>query len=281
MLRTRTLLSLWMFAISAALSFGALSSSAIASEYSPPAEEADRIQRLSAAYFEHLDGGEYAEAYALYTAELRAMIPFDAWRRDERRRRDAWGALRRRDRVAVTWYLDPPDSPRPGLYVAVDYVSDYAELAQHTEFLIWYRAKPGDAFELTRHEVNAVAKSEDGRGLPHPGAPVGRIPYPNVDTARAALAARMDARKTDVDGWTVFDVPDQRARWLFTPAQHPAHPSMVLFAPIERNGEWVPGLDIMCGSAPPICQALIEQAIALHERLDADAASSAPSSPPR
>lgn len=269
-------IAIWM-AVCGALSYASLlPMPAAAGEYAPPAEEADAIQRASAAYFEHLDRGEYERAHALYTAELRAMAPLKDWRQDQRRRRAEWGDLRRRDRAAITWYLDPPNSPRPGLYVAVDYVSDYANLAQHTEFLIWYRAKPGDAFELTRHEVNAVAKTEDGRGLPHPGAPVGRIPYPNVETARAALTARKDAERVDVDGWTIFNVPDQSARWIFTPARHPAHPSMVLFAPVEHEGKIVPGLDLMCGATQATCQALIDEAIGLHQRLDAGTAPPSP-----
>lgn len=243
------------------------SAAAMAADYTPTQAEADEIQRSSERYLGHLDRGEYAEAHAMYSEEMRALAPFDEWRDHGRASRAAWGALERRDRANITWYLDPPNAPRPGLYVAVDYVSRYAGLAQHTEYLIWYRAGAGSGFELTRHETNAVDKPSAAKGAAHPGAAPGRIPYPNVETARTALLARDDIRRREIDGWLIIEVPTEYAIWSFTPSTHPAHPAMVLRAPIERDGKIVLALDVMCGAAKPTCDALVQDHKSLSARM--------------
>jgi Protein of unknown function (DUF4019) len=241
-----------------------------ASEYVPSAADSADIQRLSARYFEHVDRKEYDAAYAMFSDEMRAMAPLQEWRtfmRDELRN---WGALEQREQTNVTWYNNPPNAPRPGLYVAVDYVSRYAELAQHTEFLVWYRERDGMPFALTRHETNAVDKASAAKGAPHPGAKPGRIPYPNVETARAALLARDDIRRREIDGWTMIEVPSEQAVWSFTPTTHAAHPSMILRAPFERDGTLYLGLDVMCGATKPVCDALVEEFKVINARMAED-----------
>ena len=46
-----------------------------------------------------------------------------------------------RQRTKVTWYLDPPNSPQPGLYVAVDFASSYAKAPQAGEYVVWFRGR--------------------------------------------------------------------------------------------------------------------------------------------
>jgi Protein of unknown function (DUF4019) len=241
-----------------------------AADYAPGAADTAEMQRLSAEYLGHLDRGEYEKAHAMYSAEMRAMAPLREWRKFVSESAAAWGALERRDQANVTWYLDPANAPRPGLYVAVDYVSRYANLAQHTEFLVWYRELEGMPFVLARHEINAVDKKSAAKGASHPAAPPGRIPYPNVETARAALSARDDIRRREVDGWAIIEVPGEHAVWSFTPASHPAHPSMILRAPFEREGAVYLGMDVMCGAAKPICDALVEEFKAMNARMTED-----------
>lgn len=241
-----------------------------ASEYVPKAADSAEIQRLSSRYFKHVDRKEYDAAYAMFSDEMRAMAPLQEWRTLMREEPLNWGVLEQREQANVTWYNDPPNAPRPGLYVAVDYVSRYANLAQHTEFLVWYREREGMPFTLTRHETNAVDKMSASKGATHPAAKPGRIPYPNVETARAALLARDDILRREVDGWTVIEVPSEHAVWSFTPTTHPAHPSMILRAPFERDGTLSLGLDVMCSATKPVCDALVEEFKVINARMAED-----------
>ncbi len=241
-----------------------------ASEYVPNAADSAEIQLLSARYFEHVDRKEYDAAYALFSDEMRAMAPLREWRTFMREEPRNWGALEQREQTNVTWYNDPPNAPRPGLYVAVDYVSRYANLAQHTEFLVWHRERDAMPFALTRHETNAVDKASAANGATHPAAKPGKIPYPNVETARAALLARDDIERSEVDGWTIVKVPAENAIWSFTPDSHPAHPSMILRAPFERDGTVYLGMDVKCGATKPLCDALVEEFKAMNARMAQD-----------
>ncbi len=238
-----------------------------AREYVPNAADSAEIQQLSARYFEHVDRKDYDAAHAMFGDEMRAIATLQEWRtfmRDELR---DWGALQQREQTNVTWYDNPSNAPLPGLYVAVDYVSRYAELAQHTEFLVWYRERDGMPFALTRHETNAVDKASAAKGATHPAAKPGKIPYPNVETARAALLARDDIAQSEVDGWTIIAVPAENAIWSFTPQSHPAHPSMILRAPFTRDGAVYLGMDVKCGATKPICDALVEEFKAMNARV--------------
>lgn len=238
-----------------------------AREYVPGAADSAEIQRLSARYFEHLDRKEYDAVYAMFTDGMRAAAPFREWRTFMRETHRDWGTLEQREQTNVTWYSDPPNAPRPGLYVAVDYVSRYANLAQHTEFLVWYRERDSMPFALTRHETNAVDKASAAKGASHPAAAPGKIPYPNVETARAALLARDDIGRSEVDGWTIIEVPTENAIWSFTPGSHPAHPSMILRVPYERDGMLYLGTDVQCGATKPVCDALVEEFKAMNARI--------------
>ncbi len=243
---------------------------ALASEYVPSAADSAEIQRLSARYLEHVDRKEYDAAHAMFSDEMRAMAPLREWRTFMREEPRNWGKLEQREQTNVTWYNNPPDAPRPGLYVAVDYVSRYANLAQHTQFLVWYRERDGLPFALTRNETNAVDKASAAKGASHPGATPGKIPYPNVETARAALLARDDIVRSEVDAWTIIKVPAENAIWSFTPESHPAHPSMILRAPFERDGAVYLGMDVKCGATKPVCDALVEEFKAMNARMAED-----------
>jgi hypothetical protein len=235
-----------------------VASVASAADDTPTPVEATEVERLGERYLGHLDRGEYDQAHAMFSADMRRMAPLRDWRETMRASRAGWGALEGRERVKITGYRDPKNAPRPGLYIAVDYVSRYADLAQHTQYLVWHREREGDAFVLIRHETNAVEKQAAAQGASHPGAEPGRIPYPNVETARAALLARSDIRQREEGGWLVVTVPGEYAIWSFAPADHPAHPAVALQMPIQKDGQILLSLDVMCGGEKSACDAMVQ-----------------------
>src|ERR1700738_1060328 len=66
--------------------------------------------------------------------------------------------------------------------------------------------------------------------------PTSSVGYPSVATALAALQARNDVKTWIQDGWTVIE--DGMTLWSFTPAGHPAHPSVAKRSRVgEKRGD--------------------------------------------
>ena len=65
------------------------------------------------------------------------------------------------------------------------------------------------------------------------------IYFKSVDEALAALEANPKAILTEYEGWKIFNVKENGVYnlWSFTPAVHPAHPSVVKRTIFKKNGE--------------------------------------------
>jgi hypothetical protein len=276
----------WLLAALIAASFLGRPALASAESFIPSTADSAEIQRLTDTYFKLLDNRDYAAAYAMQTPGMQATMPFHEWLAVSQQSRQQMGDLQERKQAKVTWYLDPPDSPGPGLYAAVDFVSRYANSRQHSEYLIWFRKKKPDAFMLTRHETTFLVdqvSNADTDSMPAAGAqPVASLPkakpleeaegdvigFQNVDTARSALTARQGT-KTQLmeDGWVVIHDSSDRSIWSFTPAEHPAHPAVVKRYVYEENGHVMLGMKALCQAGKSACDQLIRQFQEMNEQL--------------
>ena len=85
----------------------------------------DEIRAKTLAYFKGLDaGGDAGASYAMLSEYLRSD-PFDDWRRARLAERTEKGDVIERRVWRMTVYVDPPDAPTPGIYVAADYEAAY------------------------------------------------------------------------------------------------------------------------------------------------------------
>ena len=139
-----------------------------AADFVPADADVARVDELTRDYYEALDAMEYATSYALLTAEVRASIDTRAWEAAQREARAENGALRERVLRRTTWYLDPDDAPRKGLYVAVDFDSVHDEGRHLSEYLVWYRAPGAKDFALLRHESTLMKNVGHGAAPPPP-----------------------------------------------------------------------------------------------------------------
>lgn len=276
----------WLLAALIAASFMGRSSLASAEDYIPSTADSAEIQRLTDRYFKLLDNRDYAAAYAMQTPGMQATMPFHEWFAISQRSRQQLGDLQERKQTKVTWYLDPPDSPGPGLYAAVDFVSRYANSRQHSEYLVWFREKKPDAFMLTRHEtaflVDQASAADTGSMRAAGAQPVASLPdekpleeaesdvigFQSVDAARNALTARQGTRTQLMeDGWLVIHDSSDQSIWSFTPADHPAHPAVVKRYVYEENGHVMLGMKALCQAGKPACDQLIRQFQEMNEQL--------------
>lgn len=128
------------------------------------------ILDLTGQYFAAVEQARDMDAFALTTPEMTGGASAENWIDRAGERRDLVGQPVSRQIARLTWYPNPPNSPRPGLYVAVDYVAGWT-LQDECGYLIWYRPNAATPFRLTRQEQTF-------------------LPHELDDATRSALRAR-------------------------------------------------------------------------------------------
>ena len=95
------------------------------------------------------------------------------------------------------------------------------------------------------------------------------IYFKSVDEALATLEASPEAVLTEYEGWKVFNVKENSVYnlWSFTPAEHPAHPSVVKRTIFKKNGELFIEMDAICESTQIFCEALMEDFKAINDNI--------------
>ena len=122
--------------------------------------EADQQAVLAAtyAYFAARDRGRYPEAWSMLSESLKQISPVAKWQRDAANFNAAAGAVRARRVTEITWYNNPPDAPRPGVYVAADYSGEFEQLEFVCGYVMWQVQADG-SFRLSREEQNLLDKA--------------------------------------------------------------------------------------------------------------------------
>jgi hypothetical protein len=99
---------------------------------------------------------------------------------------------------------------------------------------------------------------------PHPGQGVG---YPSVAEALEALRLRSDVDFFVQAGWTVVQDRAAATTWSFTPPNHPAHPTAVKRAIVERDGTLFVDMSVLCQAEKPACDKLVAEFQELNEKM--------------
>lgn len=120
------------------------------------------ILDLSGQYFDAVEQGRDPDAFALTAPEMTGDASVEDWIARATERRSMVGAPVSRQVARLTWYPNPPNSPQPGLYVAVDYVAGWS-LQDECGYLIWFRPDAETPFRLTRQEQTFLPRELDDR----------------------------------------------------------------------------------------------------------------------
>jgi len=94
------------------------------------------------------------------------------------------------------------------------------------------------------------------------------FPYPSWEAAMDAMIENRDANIGVKEGWTVVDevAGGVYVIWSFTPASHPAHPSVVRRTPIQQDGEVTVELQYRCDAkVTAACAGLLAEFRGLNE----------------
>ena len=125
------------------------------------------VGELTGRYFGLLARGDLRLAFDLSRQAIEQGTEFETWAASERAFRKSAGEPGAFRVVKVTRYQDPPNAPGPGLYIAVDYAAEHANLAFECGYVVWRRNGAGP-FGIVRHERGFVtrevaAKSDAGQ----------------------------------------------------------------------------------------------------------------------
>ncbi|MBX6420362.1 MAG: hypothetical protein IRZ06_05045 [Nevskia sp.] len=80
------------------------------------------------------------------------------------------------------------------------------------------------------------------------------LAYPDVASARQALAARSDVSTRIEDGWTVIEVPSEQATWRFVPQNYLSYPALMMRRIVVRDGRVRVEYAVLCQGAAAACQ---------------------------
>jgi hypothetical protein len=121
------------------------------------AQDEERVSALTQHYFALVDAGDAEQVHRLWSEGEREATPLadraaaiEAFRRQAGRP----GAHRI---VRTTWYVNPQNAPRPGIYVAVDYERSYSGLHLNCGYLVWFR-EAEDRYILLREDTAILAR---------------------------------------------------------------------------------------------------------------------------
>ena len=117
----------------------------------------DRIRARTLAYFAGLDaGGDPRGSYEMLSEYMRSNT-FADWQRAQDEGRAEMGDVTERRVWRVTVYVDPPQAPTPGIYVAADYLAAYQRMLFECGYLMW-QERSDRRFRIIRLEGGHLRK---------------------------------------------------------------------------------------------------------------------------
>ena len=125
--------------------------------WKPSPEQQSSVMAATRAYFAARDSNRVDDAYAFLSPRQKQYVQQSTFQGLLEDFNAKSGPVQSRRLRSVTWYKDTPQAG-PGLYVAVDYSSDFTNLALHCGYIVWHE-QPDGQFLQVREEVNVVDKA--------------------------------------------------------------------------------------------------------------------------
>jgi hypothetical protein len=112
-----------------------------------------------------------------------------------------------------------------------------------------------------------LCSSVNAQVSPMPEADHLTIEYESVSKALAALKANKNIDISVQGGWTIAYDEANHTLWSFAPTEHPAYPSAVKRAVVEKDGIVSIKMDVHCQSTKEPCDQLVRDFIKLNEQM--------------
>src|SRR5436190_6568464 len=118
--------------------------------WTPTPEQQGQAREAALSFLTALDQGDGARAYATLSEINRQQQSLETFESTLRKFNADAGAVVERRITTITWNKDPPNAPKPGVYVALDLVSRFAQVDRHCGYLVLYQTDAGQPFTVMR-----------------------------------------------------------------------------------------------------------------------------------
>jgi len=255
----------------------------------PSVELEKQARQAAIGYLAAMDGGKYADTYAMVADINRTDQPFPVFAARARDFNAKAGAALERRITTVTWTKDSPAAPLPGVFVVLDLVSKFAKVNRHCGYLMLYQPPTGGDFKVTREESNFIDNATfaslskekadaawielsahcPGYKEPLPEIQGDAIGYPSVEAALAGLHAKPGVTFREEKGWTIAEDNREFTIWSFPPKGHPAYPSAVKRQFVsDANGTSLT-MQVHCQASKEACDDLVRTFQKLNTQMEA------------
>ena len=129
------------------------------------AEESSQLiefaERETESAITNQDGVIQRAFHSWFSPSLNSMLPLAEWLEQQRALHRKAGPVIGRPLLKVEVYTDPPNSPGPGTYVAVDFQANYERAPFRCGYVMWLRDQAGK-ISVLRLEDGIIAQEEAG-----------------------------------------------------------------------------------------------------------------------
>ena len=131
------------------------------------AEESQRLvefaERESEKAVADPDGATQRAFHSQFSPSLSTMLPLREWLKQQADLHKKAGRIKGRPLLKVTTYTDPPNSPGPGTYVAVDFQATYERAPFRCGYVMWLRDQAGKITVLRLE--NGIINQKEARAM--------------------------------------------------------------------------------------------------------------------
>ncbi|MEZ0226128.1 MAG: DUF4019 domain-containing protein [Alphaproteobacteria bacterium] len=128
--------------------------------WTPTAEQEAQAVAAANVYFAAIDGGKYAEAYAMNSDLMKRQVPEEVFTELKRSFHDAAGSLKKRDFLKITWTKDSARAPEPGVYAAIDFAGQFDKVDRSCGYVVMYQKPDGGSFTVMADQNNFITNAD-------------------------------------------------------------------------------------------------------------------------
>lgn len=111
--------------------------------------------KVTNVYLDALAIGNYKKAYSFFTDNQKQNQPFEAFTARQSHL-PSQGNKINETVWNTTVYIDPPNSPQKGIFIATDFERNYENIPIYCGYLVWY--VQDNSLKLLREEINVIDK---------------------------------------------------------------------------------------------------------------------------
>lgn len=117
-----------------------------------------RARQATKTYLGYLAQRDFEKAYSLFSVDLSTSVGFESWVQTKEQPAIAAGELLRGDVYKISTYVNPPSSPKSGIYIATDFDFEYENFPVFCGYLVWQ--VEGEQLRVIREDIGKLTAEQ-------------------------------------------------------------------------------------------------------------------------